>query len=108
MTVIRELNEKNFAEDALNYTEGPVMIDFWATWCGPCQGLLATIEEVAENADASVRIFKCDVDQNGELASQYMVRSVPTVVFLKNGEEIDRLVGANEMEDYLEKLEALK
>lgn len=83
-----------------------VMVDFWATWCGPCQMLGPVIEQLAEEYESQdVIIGKVDVDENPELAKKYGVMSIPTVVFLKDGEEFDRKVGAMPAEVYADALD---
>ncbi len=69
------------------------MVDFWATWCGPCKMLAPTVEELAQKYDGRVLVAKVDVDEEPELARRFGVLSIPTVVFLKNGQEFDRKVG---------------
>lgn len=106
MTPVKELFESQFESDVLN-AEGLVMIDFWATWCGPCKALGPVIEQIAAEADPALTVFKCDVDQNSGLAARFFIRSVPTVIFMKNGEEADRLVGGYDQSVYEEKIAAL-
>lgn len=92
-------NEEGF--DKALRSDKLMMVDFWATWCGPCQMLGPVIEQLAEEyEDQDVIIGKVDVDENPELARRYGVMSIPTVIFLKDGEEFDRKVGAMPAEVY--------
>ena len=85
----------------------PVVIDFSATWCGPCKKIAPIIEELAAEYEGKVNIFKCDVDENDELTSKFGVRNVPTVIFLKGEEVVDKHVGAAPKSTFVEKVEAL-
>ncbi len=100
-----KLTSENFQE-VLDSKE-PVLIDFWATWCGPCRALAPTVEEVAKQYDGKVKVAKCDVDENGEIAAKYGIRNIPTLVYLKNGEIVDKSVGAVPKSDIEERLEKL-
>ena len=106
MSTVNTLNESQFESEILNYN-GVAAVKFWATWCVPCKGLAPVFEAVAADADSSVRFFECDVDENPNLASGFYIRSVPVVIFFKNGEEVDRLVGPFDQEVYEEKIASL-
>ena len=85
----------------------PVMVDFWAVWCGPCRMLSPTVDELAESYADKIDVVKCNVDDCQEIAMEYGIRSIPTLLFFKNGEVIDRSVGAvprQEIVDIIEKL----
>ena len=81
-------------DEALVAADGLVMIDFWADWCGPCRAIAPVLEEIADAARGRVTLMKVNVDENPGLAARYEVRSIPTVLFVKNGTVIDRVVGA--------------
>ena len=85
----------------------PVVIDSSATWCGPCKKIAPIIEELAAEYEGKVNIFKCDVDENDELTSKFGIRNVPTVIFLKGEEVVDKHVGAAPKSTFVEKVEAL-
>jgi thioredoxin 1 len=90
--MVRELISKNFGEDVIN-SSIPVVVDFWAPWCGPCKMLGPVIEEVSEELSGKVEFFKLNVDDNGDIAQQYKVSSIPTVIVFKGGEVVDKMVG---------------
>ncbi|NQV53112.1 MAG: thioredoxin [Flavobacteriales bacterium] len=100
-----ELTDSNFEVEALN-SDKPVMVDFWAEWCGPCRMVGPIVEEVAnEYADKAV-VGKLNVDNNPGVAQKYGIRSIPTILFFKNGEIVDRQVGAVPKAALIKKLEA--
>ena len=97
----KEITVANFETEVLK-SEKPVLIDFWATWCGPCMRQGPIVEELAEEGYA---VGKVDVDQNMELAQQFRVVSIPTLILFKNGAEVQRFVGLTSKEDLKNALE---
>ena len=85
----------------------PVVIDFWAEWCGPCRMIAPVVDELAAEYEGKVLIGKCDVEDNDEIVARYGVRNIPTIVFLKNGELVDKQVGAVSKEVLKAKIENL-
>src|SRR5437870_12893914 len=83
------LTEKNF-DEMLAATEGLVMVDFWAEWCGPCRAIAPVLEELAEASDGRVTLMKVNVDENHGLAARYGIQSIPTILFFKEGAVVDR------------------
>jgi thioredoxin 1 len=100
-----EITSQNF--DEVNQQGKPVLIDFWATWCGPCKRLGPIIEELASEYDGKAVIGKCDIEENDDLTEKFGIMNVPTVVFLKDGKEVDRVVGLAMKNVYQDKLNAL-
>ena len=91
----KTITSQNFEEEVLK-SEKPILLDFWATWCGPCMRQGPIVEELAEEGYA---VGKVDVDQNMELAQQFRVVSIPTLILFKNGAEVQRFVGLTSKED---------
>ncbi|MBO5419490.1 MAG: thioredoxin [Bacteroidales bacterium] len=99
------VTDSNFAE-ILN-TEMPVMVDFWATWCGPCKAIAPVVEEIAAEFEGRAVIAKCNVDECDDIPMTYGIRSIPTLLFFKKGELVDRHVGVISKADLAAKLEKL-
>ena len=87
--------------------EKPVVIDFWAEWCGPCRMIAPIVDELAAEYDGRAVIGKCDVEQNDELTMKYGVRNIPTLLFIKNGQLVDKQVGAASKEALKAKIEKM-
>ena len=88
-----DLTEQSF-DEALIANHGLVMVDFWAEWCGPCQAIAPLLEELAEASEGRVTLMKVNVDAEPRLAARYNIRSIPTILFVKEGQVVDRVVGA--------------
>ena len=82
-----------------------IVVDFWATWCGPCRKVSPIIDELAQEYEGKAIIGKCDVDGNSDTVAKFGVRNIPTVIFFKNGELLDKMVGANSKSDFAKKIE---
>ena len=92
------VNNETFTSEVLEQTK-LVLVDFWAVWCGPCKQIAPTLEELAEKYSENLSVCKVDVDANRELALQYNVRSIPSLMIFKNGEMVDSLIGAVSLEE---------
>ena len=99
------ITKENFAE--LKAGNLPLVVDFWATWCGPCHMVAPIIEELAAQYDGKIVVGKCDVEDNEDLATEFGIRNIPTILFFKNGEVVDKLIGAQSKQKFEEKFEAL-
>ncbi len=102
MTV--EVNDSNFEEVVLK-SDKLVIIDFWAEWCGPCRMVAPIIEEISEEYDGKVLVAKVDVDSNPGISSKLGIRNIPTVMFFKDGEMVDKQVGAVPKSNFVSKIE---
>ena len=88
-----EVTESNFDDTVLN-SDVPVLVDFWAEWCGPCKMIAPTVHEMAVEYDGQLNVGKVDVDSNPNIAMKYGVRSIPALIFFKDGKPVDQIVGA--------------
>jgi thioredoxin 1 len=88
-----EITETNFKQEVLD-SPIPVLIDFWATWCMPCQMIAPAVETISQEYAGKLKVGKIDVDKSGELAAKYSVMSIPALLFFKNGQVVDSIIGA--------------
>ncbi len=102
-----EVTDDKFKDDVLD-SDIPVLVDFWAPWCGPCRMVAPVVEEIAEQYEGKVKVVKLNTDDNPQIASQYGIRSIPTLMIFKGGQRVDMVVGAvpkttlaNTIEKYL-------
>ncbi|QQR54802.1 thioredoxin [Candidatus Peregrinibacteria bacterium] len=100
------VTDQNFSELVLN-SKIPVLVDFFAEWCGPCKMIAPIVDELATEYDGKVLIAKLNVDESMDTAQNYGVMSIPTLIFIKNGEEVDRVTGALPKDSLKEKLDGL-
>ncbi len=86
-------------------TQGAVMVDFWAVWCGPCQAIAPVIDELALEYQGKMKICKLNTDENPDIASQYQIMGIPTLLFFKDGKQVDKIVGAASKKNLIDKID---
>ncbi len=100
------VDDSNF-DDIVIKSDKPVLVDFWAEWCGPCRMIAPLVEEISADFEGRVVVTKCDVDNSPEVASRFGIRNIPTILFFKNGAVADKQVGAVPKSNLVNKLNAL-
>ena len=100
-----KITTSNF--ETLRNGELPLVVDFWATWCGPCRMIAPIIEELAKEYDGKINVGKCDVEECDDIAAQFGIRNIPTILFFKGGEVVDKMVGAASKSKIEDKFKAL-
>ena len=101
------ITEDNFDDEVLNATQ-PVLVDFWAEWCGPCKMIAPIVDAVATEMEGTAKVGKCNLDDGQKIAAKYGIKSIPTLLFFKDGEVKDQIVGASVTQGQIaEKLQAL-
>ncbi len=98
-----ELNIENFNE--IVKSDKPVLVDFWATWCGPCRMVGPIIEEIAQEYAGKIHVGKVNVDEQGALASQFAIVSIPTVILFRDGKPVEKIIGARSFDDYADMID---
>lgn len=101
-----EVNDVNFDEVVLR-SDKPVLVDFWAEWCGPCRMISPALEEISKEYSGKVVVAKCDVDNNPAVVAQFGIRNIPTVLYFKDGKVADKQVGAVPKASFVNKLKSL-
>ena len=104
--MIIDITSANFENEVVK-SNVPVLVDFWAEWCGPCRAISPIVEELAEEYAGKVNIGKCDIEENDDIVMKYAVRNVPTIVFVKDGQLVDRQVGSCKKADLEAKIAKL-
>lgn len=100
------VTDANFEEEVLNY-KGAVMVDFWATWCGPCRMLAPVVEELAREYDGKIKVCKLNTDEGPDTSAKYRITSIPTIIFFKDGQVVSQTVGLQSKAALQEKIESL-
>lgn len=100
------LTDSNFAE-IVEQAKTPVLVDFWATWCGPCRMISPVVDRLAEKYEGKLTVAKCNVDESSDVPMKFGIRNIPTLLFFKGGELVDRLVGAVPQAEIEKKIEAI-
>lgn len=98
--------DENFQQEVLN-SDVPVLVDFWATWCAPCRAIAPVIEQLASEFDGRAKVVKMDVDNHPQTPMQYGIRSIPSLLYFKDGQVVDQVVGVANKKKLADKLEAL-
>lgn len=98
-----EVNQNNWQSDVIGSTI-PVLVDFWAEWCGPCRAIIPTLEQLAADYEGKLTVAKVNVDQNRELAQQFGVRSIPFLLIIKDGKVVEQMVGALSKPEFVNKI----
>lgn len=101
----KEFNDSNFQAEVLDSNQLS-MIDFWAEWCGPCRAIGPVVEELSKEFEGRVNIGKVNVDHNPQLSMNYGITSIPAILFIKNGQVVDKLVGAQPKHNFVKKIES--
>jgi thioredoxin 1 len=101
-----EVNDINF-DDLVIKSDKPVVVDFWAEWCGPCRMVAPIMEEISQEYEGKVLVVKCDVDSSPAVSEKYSIRNIPTILFFKDGKIADKQVGAVPKKNFVAKLNAL-
>lgn len=100
-----KITNENF--ETLKNSEQPLVVDFWATWCGPCRMIAPIVSELADEYDGKITVGKCDVEENDDVAAEFGIRNIPTLLFFKNGQLVDKIVGAASKEKINEKMQTI-
>ncbi len=96
-----DVNDANFDQEVLQ-SSVPVLVDFWAPWCGPCKAIAPVVEELAGEFDGKIKVVKVNVDDNKEAAHRYNVRGIPNLILFKNGEMVDQMIGARSKQELVD------